>query len=107
MTLHENQNGKDLESFESFEEVWDAFQDQMRYYAGIHAVMDNTTDRLWEEYMEEPLTSVMGCTLTVLERGKSIKRAEPNMILPVMRQSAPPIRATAFTLLRSLCSTIR
>lgn len=74
VTLHENQNGKDLESFESFEEVWDAFQDQMRYYAGIHAVMDNTTDRLWEEYMEEPLTSVMGCTLTVLERGKSIKR---------------------------------
>lgn len=74
ITLHRNKSGKDLEDFESFEEVWEAFADQMKYYAMIHAVMDNTTDWLWEEYMEEPLTSVMGCTLTVLERGKSIKR---------------------------------
>lgn len=74
VTLHPNSNGKDLETFESFDEVWAAFIDQMKYYAKIHAIMDNTTDRLWEEYMEEPLTSVMGCTLTVLERGKSIKK---------------------------------
>ncbi len=74
VTLCCNSSGKDLETFESFAEVWDAFEDQMKYYAKIHAVMDNTTDRLWEEYMEEPLTSVMGCTVTVLERGKSIKR---------------------------------
>ncbi len=74
VTLHENINGKDLETFESFDEVWEAFQDQMQYYAKIHAIMDNTTDRLWEEYMEEPLTSVMGCTCTVLERGRSIKK---------------------------------
>lgn len=74
VTLHKNSNGKDLATFESFDEVWDAFMDQMRYYAKIHAIMDNTTDRLWEEYMEEPLTSVMGCTNTVLERGKSIKK---------------------------------
>lgn len=74
VTLHPNSNGKDLETFESFDEVWEAFIDQMKYYAKIHAIMDNTTDRLWEEYMEEPLTSVMGCTLTVLERGKSIKK---------------------------------
>ncbi|MEN6621661.1 MAG: pyruvate formate lyase family protein, partial [Smithella sp.] len=74
VTLHKNANNKDLETFESFDEVWDAFFDQMKYYAKIHAIMDNTTDRLWEEYMEEPLTSIMGCTLTCLERGKSIKR---------------------------------
>ncbi len=74
VTLHPNSNGKDLATFTSFEELWEAFQDQMRYYAQIHVIMDNFTDRLWEEYMEEPLTSIMGCTLTVLERGKSIKR---------------------------------
>ncbi|HHV11109.1 MAG TPA: hypothetical protein GXX75_12595 [Clostridiales bacterium] len=74
VTLHQNKNGKDLETFASFEEVWEAFMDQMQYYARIHVIMDNTTDRLWEEYMEEPLTSVLGCTLTCLERGKSIKR---------------------------------
>ena len=36
--------------------------------------MDNTTDRLWEEYGGTAYLSVMGCTLTVLEQGKSIKR---------------------------------
>ena len=74
VTLHKNANGKDLETFASFDEVWDAFMDQMKYYAMIHAVMDNTTDRLWEEYMEEPLTSILGCTETCLERGRSIKK---------------------------------
>ena len=72
VTLHENCNGKDLSTFESFDEVWEAFQDQMKYYARIHAIMDNTTDFLWEEYLEEPLFSVLGCTETTLERGKSI-----------------------------------
>ena len=74
VTLHHNKNGKGLESFSSFDEAWDAFMDQMQYYAMIHAVMDNTTDRLWEEYMEEPLTSILGCTVTCLERGRSIKK---------------------------------
>ena len=74
VTLHKNCNGKDLATFESFSEVWEAFIDQMKYYARIHVVMDNMTDKLWEEYMEEPLTSIMGCTLTVLELGKSISR---------------------------------
>jgi formate C-acetyltransferase len=74
VTLHKNANGKDLASFEAFDEVWDAFTDQLKFYVRIHAVMDNTTDKLWEEHMEEPLTSVMGCTLTVMERGRSIKK---------------------------------
>lgn len=34
--------------------------------------MDNTTDFLWEEYLEEPLFCVLGCTETTLKRGKSI-----------------------------------
>lgn len=74
VTLHRNKNNKDLESFASFDEVWEAFIDQMQYYAKIHAIMDNVTDYLWEEYMEEPLTSILGCTETCLERGKSIKK---------------------------------
>ena len=74
VTLHENSNGRDLATFRSFDEVWDAFMDQMKFYARIHVLMDNMTDKLWEEYMEEPLTSVLGCTQTVLERGKSISR---------------------------------
>ncbi len=74
VTLHKNANGKDLSTFESYEEVWEAFIDQLKYYAKIHAIMDNTTDKLWEEYMEEPMTSIMGCTRTVMERGRSIKK---------------------------------
>lgn len=74
VVLHLNANGKDIETFESFTDAWDAFIDQMRYYAKIHAIMDNTTDRLWEEYMEEPFSSVMACTHTVLDRGKSIEK---------------------------------
>lgn len=74
VTLHNNSSGKDLETFECFEDVWEAFIDQLKYYVKIHVIMDNTTDRLWEEHLEEPFTSIMGCTLTCLERGKSIKR---------------------------------
>ena len=62
ITLKENSSGKDLSTFSSFDEVWDAFLDQLRYYVKIHAIMDNITDRLWEEFIEEPFTSVMGCT---------------------------------------------
>lgn len=74
VTLHKNSNGKDLETFECFEDAWDAFIDQMKYYAMIHAVSDNTTDYLWEEYMQEPLSSIMACTETCLERGCSLKK---------------------------------
>ena len=72
VTLHKNCNNKDLSTFSSFDEVWEAFIDQMKYYAKIHAIMDNTTDFLWEEYLEEPLFCVLGCTETTLKRGKSI-----------------------------------
>jgi formate C-acetyltransferase len=74
VTLHTNANGKDLASFKNFNEVWDAFIDQLKYYIKIHAIMDNTTDKMWEEYMEEPMTSILGCTQSVMDRGKSIKR---------------------------------
>lgn len=72
--LHPNCNGKDLSSFESYDEVWEAFVDQVKYYIRLHVLMDNITDKLWEEYIEEPLTSALGCPTTCLERGRSIKK---------------------------------
>ncbi|PLR86720.1 formate C-acetyltransferase/glycerol dehydratase family glycyl radical enzyme [Bacillus canaveralius] len=74
VSLNPNQNGKDLTNFESFEELWSAFEDQAKYYVKLAVIMDNTTDKLWEEYMEEPLTSVLGCPTTTIERGRSLKR---------------------------------
>lgn len=74
ITLHKNRNNKDLAAFLSYEELWDAFADQTEYYARLSVIMDNITDRLWEEYIEEPLSSVLACPETTLERGKSLKR---------------------------------
>ncbi len=72
--LHENENGKDLATFESFEEAKEAYRDQMKYYIKMEAILENTIDQLWEEHMNEPMTSVFGCPTTTLERGKTFKQ---------------------------------
>ncbi|MGE5554352.1 MAG: pyruvate formate lyase family protein [Betaproteobacteria bacterium] len=72
--LHPNPSGKDLSTFSSFAEVWEAFAAQARFYVKMAVLMDNVTDKLWEEYIEEPLASTFGCAPTTLERGRSIKR---------------------------------
>ena len=72
--LHPNKNGKNLASFESFEEVKEAYKDQIQYYIKMEAILENTIDQLWEEHMNEPMTSVFGCPTTTLERGKTFKQ---------------------------------
>lgn len=72
--LHENENGKDLATFETFEEVKEAYHDQMKYYIKMEAILENTIDQLWEEHMNEPMTSVFGGPSTTLERGKTFKQ---------------------------------
>lgn len=72
--LHENENGKDLATFETFEEVKEAYRDQMKYYIKMEAILENTIDQLWEEHMNEPMTSVFGGPSTTLERGKTFKQ---------------------------------
>lgn len=72
--LYQNSNGKELSECTSFDEVWASFEDQTRYYARLSVIMDNITDRLWEEYIEEPLSSILACPETVIDRGKSLKR---------------------------------
>ena len=74
ITLHVNRNNKDLSSFASYDKLWEAFKYQIDFYLRIHVVLDNTIDKLWEEYMEEPLASAFGCPQTTLERGKSLKK---------------------------------
>lgn len=74
VTLHPNSNGKDLSTFNLYEELWEAFVDQVKYYVKMAVIMDNITDKLWEEYIEEPLTSILGCPTTCIERGRSIKK---------------------------------
>lgn len=74
VTLHSNPSGKNLATFESYEALWEAFADQARYYIRMAVLMDNITDRLWEEYIEEPFSSVLSCPETTIERGRSLKR---------------------------------
>jgi len=72
--FHPNINGKDLSSFSNFEELWEAFCDQISYYLKIHVMLDNIIDKLWEEHLEEPLAAALGCPRTTLERGKALKQ---------------------------------
>lgn len=72
--LHKNKNGKDLSTFSSYEEAREAFEDQMKYYIKMEAILENTIDQLWEEELEEPMASIFGGPTTTIPRGKSFKR---------------------------------
>ncbi len=72
--LHKNRNGKDLSTFESYQEVEDAFVDQMKYYIRMEAILENTIDQVWEDKMEEPIAAICACPTTTIPRGKPIKQ---------------------------------
>jgi len=74
VTLHPNTCNKDLSSFENYEEVWQSFKEQALYYIRLQVILDNAIDRTYEEYIDEPLSGVMACPETTLERGLSLKR---------------------------------
>jgi formate C-acetyltransferase len=74
LRLHTNRNNKDLASFGSFEEAKEAYLDQLDYYITQEAILENTIDQSWEEYLEEPLAAVFGCPTTTLTRGKPLKK---------------------------------
>ena len=72
--LHKNANGKDLSTFASYEEALEAFEDQMKYYIKMEAILENTIDQVWEERLEEPMAAIFGCPTTTIPRGKPIKQ---------------------------------
>ena len=62
----------DLSTFQSFEEVMDAYRQQVEYYARHQSVKDNVQDMAWEQLIPTPLLSslISDC----LPRGKEIKK---------------------------------
>jgi len=74
LCLHQNKNGKELSTFSSFEEAKEAYLDQLDYYVEMEAILENTIDQLFEEYLEEPMAAVFGCPTTTIPRGKPIKQ---------------------------------
>ena len=72
--LHPNANGKDLSTFESYQDAEDAYKDQMKYYVKMEAILENTIDQVWEEELEEPMAAIFGCPTTTIPRGKPMKQ---------------------------------
>lgn len=72
--LNPNPNRKDLSTFANWDELWDSFVAQAKFYLHLVVVMDNTIDYMYEQYIDEPFSGVMCCPETTLERGLSIKR---------------------------------
>ncbi len=74
LQLNKNSNNKDLSTFESFDEVLEAYKDQARYYVKMEAILENTIDQVWEETLEEPMAAIFACTQTTIPRGKPLKQ---------------------------------
>lgn len=72
--LHVNKNNKDLSTFGSYEDLKEAYLDQLNYYINIEAILENTIDQCWEDYLEEPMAAAFGCPSTTIPRGKPIKK---------------------------------
>ena len=74
IVLHPNSNGKDLSAFTSYEELWDAFLEQAKYYLHLIIILDNAIDKAYEEYLDEPFSAILACPTTTLVRGKTLKK---------------------------------
>lgn len=72
--LRLNPSEKNLKNFQSFEEVKEAYLNQLDYYIKQEAILENTIDQVWEETLEEPMVSVFGCPITTIERGTPVKK---------------------------------
>ena len=68
--LHEGSG--DLATFESFDEVMEAYREQVEFYARQQSIKDNVQDMAWEELIPTPLLSSL--TSDCLARGKEIKK---------------------------------
>lgn len=72
--LKTNKNCKNLSTFSSFEEVWDAFVDQLKYYHTLWNELQNAGEIAFEEHLDEPLASSFGGPRFTVERGKGFKK---------------------------------
>lgn len=71
--LHPNSNGKDLSNFESYDELWSAFLDQLNYYHRLENEVQNAGEIVFEKLLDEPISSSFGGPRFTIERGKGFK----------------------------------
>jgi len=72
--LNENINKKDLSTFTSFSELWEAFVDQVGFYHGLLNELNNAGEVAYERYLDEPLASSLGGPRYTIESGKGFKK---------------------------------
>lgn len=61
----------DLSTFTSYQELFDAYEKQVKYFVRQHVIRDNIQDMVWEKYLPIPLISCL--VSDCMERGKEIK----------------------------------
>lgn len=71
--LHPNKSGKDLSTYSSYDELWEDFIDQLDYYLGLEAIVENTMDYSLAKYCPLVFSSVVASPTTVLERLKQLQ----------------------------------
>lgn len=71
ITLHPNQNGKDLCTFDSFEELVAALKDQIRYYTRLMVTASNCVGKAWAELTPTPFAS--GLMDDCIKKGKDLE----------------------------------
>jgi len=69
-----NSNGTDLSTASSYKQVYDSFMEQAMYYLKLHVILDQCIDYDYEQYLDEPFTSILACPTTTIPRGKPLKK---------------------------------
>ncbi|NLJ38448.1 MAG: formate C-acetyltransferase/glycerol dehydratase family glycyl radical enzyme [Candidatus Atribacteria bacterium] len=72
--LKRNTNNKTLSEFESFDELWKTWLENVDYYIDVEMTIENLVDDLFARYLEEPLAAAFGCPTTCLIRGVPMKK---------------------------------
>ncbi|MDI6870182.1 MAG: formate C-acetyltransferase/glycerol dehydratase family glycyl radical enzyme [Bacillota bacterium] len=69
--LLENSGGRDLSTFSSYAEVWEAYLHQADFYLKVHAVLENAVDKSYAELISNPLETFLSCPQTALDRART------------------------------------
>ena len=69
-----NSNGKNLATATSYEQIWESFLEQAKYYLKLHVILDQCIDYDYEQHLDEPFTSILACPSTTIPRGKPLKK---------------------------------
>lgn len=74
LCLYQNPSGKDLATFESYEELWKAYTDQTDFCHKMEHEVQLAGEAAFEMHLDEPVASSLGDPWHTIERGKGFKK---------------------------------